>query len=474
MYFPLFLNINKSKFLIIGAGAIAVAKLESILEFTPNVTLLAKDVLPENLEIIKAQKVNFILAAYDKKHLVNFDVIIAATNDKKTNEQIANDAKSLNKLVNVVDDPKNSQFIFGANIKRGNIILSASSSGTSPVFSRLLKQKLQKLLPENFENLSEFLEINKNLVKENLPEIQARRLFWQEFLESEIADEVLAGNSKKAQNLLEEKLKNSAKKNSAAVYFIGAGPGDPDLITVKAIKLLSKADVILYDRLVSAEILNYARKDAQKINVGKTRDLHRYTQNEINQLLRKFAVEGKIVARLKGGDVGIFGHLSEEIDAIIDLKIPYQIVPGITAASGAAAFAGIPLTSRASNKSVRFLTIYKSDLIDENYFKELAKSEDSLVLYMSSHNLGDITKKLIAAGKDAKTPLAIIEQATTPFQKTFITNLSDFAKDFGEKKFISPSLVIIGEVVLQHKNYAWREENLTGTYFKKLEERDAD
>lgn len=471
MYFPLFLNINKSKFLIIGSGQIAIAKLETVLEFSGNVKVISKEISQENADFIKANNVEFSLEAYDKKHLENADIVIIATNDKALNKQIAQDANALEKLVNAVDDPQNSNFIFGANIKRDKIILSAATSGVSPVLARLLKQKLQNFLPENFSLLSEFLEKNKEEVKEKLKEIQARRLFWQEVVEGVIGVEVLQGNIEKAQKLLEEKLANFGNKKEAAVYFISAGPGDPDLITVKAIKLLSKADVVLYDRLVSPEILNYARKDALKINVGKTKDLHRYRQEEINELIKKYASEGNIVARLKGGDAGIFARLSEEIDAIIDLKIPYQIVPGVTAASGAAAYSGIPLTSRNAEKSVRFLTIYKDDLVDENYFKNLAQTSDSLVLYMSANNLLEITQKLIAAGKNAQTPLAIIEQATTIYQKTFTTNLADFAKDFGYKNFASPSLVIIGNVVLSHEKYRWIEENLEGSYFKKLEER---
>lgn len=463
MFFPLFLNVSRSKFLIIGGGKVAQAKLETISEFSKNITIVAKEILPQIL------KTNFriINDSYDKKYLTDADIIIAATDAKAINQQIANDAKAINKLVNIVDDAENSRFIFGANVKRDQIILSAATSGISPVLARLLKQKLQNFLPQNFTLLSEFLKQNKNLVKEKLNAIQARRLFWQEVLEGIIANEILAGNLNKAQILLQKKLEKSADKKGAAVYFISAGPGDPELITVKAINLLSKADVVLFDRLVAPEILNYARRDALKINVGKTRNLHRYSQEEINQLIRKFALEGNIVARLKGGDAAIFGRLSEEIGAISDLEIPYQIVPGITAASGAAAYSGIPLTSRISNKSVRFLTIYENNLLDQNYWRELAKSNDTLALYMSSHNLSSIVNHLTLAGKNTATPLAIIEQATTPFQKTFVTDLKNFHKDFGKKQFFSPSLVIIGDVVNQR--YEWRDEIFSGEYFQQLE-----
>jgi len=471
MYFPLFLNVSGVRFLIIGAGRIALAKLETITEFTDKITVVAKEISPEVAEFMAKHKIEFVQNTYEKKHLKGYDVIVAATNDNKVNHQISIDAKQEKKFINAVDDPKNSDFIFGANIKRGEVILSIATTGVSPVLARLLKQKLQNLLPENLSLLSEFLKKNKELVKEKLTDLQARRIFWQDTIQGSIANEVLLGNLKKAQYLLEEKLQKSHNKKEAAVYFIGAGPGDPELITIKAINLLSKADIVLYDRLVSPAILDYARKDALKINVGKTRDIHRYSQDEINQLIRKFAIEGNIVARLKGGDVAIFAHLSEEIDAISDLSIPYQIVPGITAASGAAAYSGIPLTSRNTNKSVRFLTIYQDDLVDPQYFSQLAKSNDSLVLYMSSHNLNEITKQLIAFKKNPQTPLAIIEQSTTIFQKTYITNLENFSKDFGDKKFISPSIVIIGEVVNQHQQYRWYEENLNGIYFKKLKER---
>ncbi len=474
MYFPLFLDISGVKFLVIGAGNIALAKLDTVLEFTHNLKIVSKEISPEIKALAKEKGFEVIQDSYDKKYLEGIDIIIAATDDHDVNTQASKDAKELNKLINVVDDPKNSRFIFGAGIKRGEISVFASTSGASPVLARLIKQKLQNLFPENFTFLSEFLSKNKDLVRKRLNDIQARRLFWQDVIQGIIADEVLLGNFDKAQKLLEEKLEKSDNKKEAAVYFIGAGPGDPDLITVKAIKLLSKADVVLYDRLVSPEILNYARKDAHKINVGKTRDLHRYTQEEINKLIRKLASEGNIVARLKGGDTSLFAHLSEEIETITDLEIPYQIVPGVTAASGAASYSGIPLTSRISNRSVRFLTIYKNDLVDEEYFKDLAKTNDSLVLYMSSHNLSEISKKLIVAGKNPQTPLAIIEQATTPYQKTNITTLENFDRDFGGKKFTSPSLTIIGEVVNQHNNYRWHEENLDGNYFKNLEARNED
>ena len=466
-YFPLFLNISEVKFLIIGAGNIALAKIEALLEFTNNITVIAPEInIKEIIELANDNNIELIKDVYNKKYLFNYDIIIAATNEKNTNEKIANDARGLGKLVNAVDNPENSDFIFGANIKHQNITISSSTSGISPVLSRLLKQRLNKALPTNLSLLSNFVTENKNLVRKKLVNLQARRLFWQEALEGNVGIQIEAGNIKKAQKLLENKLELKNNNKQAAVYFIGAGPGDPDLITLKAINILSRADIVLYDRLVSKDILKYARRDALKINVGKSCKIHRYTQEEINQLIVQYAAKGNIVVRLKGGDTAIFAHLSEEIDEVLKAKIDYQIIPGISAASGAASYSGIPLTSRQNNKAVRFVSAHGKELFDNNYWQNMAQSDDTLVFYMSSHNLPTIITNLIKFGKSIKTGLAIIEQATTPYQKTHITDMANFNLHFAEKQFISPSLIIIGDVVKQHKDYKWKEEILNGIYFE--------
>jgi uroporphyrin-III C-methyltransferase / precorrin-2 dehydrogenase / sirohydrochlorin ferrochelatase len=473
-YFPLFLESDQAKFLIVGAGNVGIAKLQTVLDFTHNVVVVAQTANDEATDFIAENNIKFLQETYQVKHLQDFDVVIAATDDKEVNKKIADDVKALGKLVNVVDDPQNSNFIFGASIKKGSIITAIGTSGLSPVLARFLKNKVALALPQNLDLFEEFITKNRDLVKEKLSDLQARRLFWQEVFEGEIALQVEAANLNKAQKLLEEKLVGSKNQKQAAVYFIGAGPGDSELITLKAIKLLSKADVVLYDRLVADEILNYARKDAIKINVGKVKDLHRYQQEEIGELIKKYALQGNVVARLKGGDPSIFGRLDEEIEAIADLKIPYQIVPAVSSAIGAAAYACIPLTARNVARAVRFLTIYKNDLAHDEYWQDLAKTDDTLALYMSSHHLGLITDNLIKFGRDSQTPIAIIEQATTKFQKTYVTSIGDFKKDFGDKKFISPSLAIIGDVVKTHQKFKWQEEDLVGTYFADLKARNID
>ncbi len=287
--------------------------MESLLEFKAEVEILSQDKIEQINELIVENNIKYTEKSYEKSDLRGFDIIIAATNDNLVNQEIKKDAKDLGILINIVDDPQNSDFIFGASVKKENIMVSIGTSGMSPVLARMLKKQINLSLLKNLDGFNEFILKNKDQVREKLSNLQARRMFWQEAIEGAIGAEIAAGNIKKAQKLFDDKFSNTINENHGAVYFIGAGPGDPELITVKAINLLSKADIVLYDRLVGEDILDYARRDAIKINVGKKRDFHRYKQNEINDLIAKFAKEGNIVARLKGGDATIFAHLSEEI-----------------------------------------------------------------------------------------------------------------------------------------------------------------
>ncbi|MFT5703271.1 MAG: uroporphyrin-III C-methyltransferase/precorrin-2 dehydrogenase/sirohydrochlorin ferrochelatase [Rickettsiales bacterium] len=467
-FFPLFLQTDQIKFLVVGAGNVGIAKLSTILEFSNDVKIVAQEIGRDAQNFLAENKVTFAKEYYEKSHLEGFDVIIGATNNEETNQQISEDAKKLGKLISVVDDPAKSNFIFGALVKKKNITAAISTSGLSPVLARFIKNKITSTLPQNLEIYDQFISKNRALIKENLSDLQARRIFWQEVFEGEIGNQIEQINLERAQNLLEKKLNLTDNKKQSAVYFIGAGPGDPELITLKAIKLLSKADVVLYDRLVSPDILNYARKDAIRINVGKVKSFHRYEQNEIGNLIRKYASEGNIVARLKGGDPAIFARLEEEIDAILDLRIPYQIVPAVSSALGAAAYSGMALTSRNISRGVRFLTVYKKDFTNDDFWQDLAKTDDTLVFYMSASNLGLVTQNLVKFGKDSKTKIAVIEQATTKFQKTFVSEIGSFM----QKEFVSPSLAIIGDVVKGYEKYQWQEEILSGEYFGKLQPRN--
>lgn len=259
--------------------------------------------------------------------------------------------------------------------------------------------------------------------------------------------------------------------NTPKVYLIGAGPGNPDLITVKAVKILAAADIILSDRLVSPEILElYANSNAEIIYVGKECSKNASTpQSLINELMVEYALQNKIVARLKGGDVSVFSNILDELKALKKHKISYEIVPGITAALGAAAFAGIPLTARDHATSVRFLTYYRSEIVSEEYWKELAVTNDTLVFYMSKGNLSGLVEKFLDLKISEDKKIAVIEQATTPYQKVHTSSFENFNENFANKNFASPSLVIIGSVVNLHEKFSWLENSeQEGLYFKSV------
>lgn len=259
------------------------------------------------------------------------------------------------------------------------------------------------------------------------------------------------------------------KLNKGKVILAGSGPGDPDLITIKTAKYLGKADVILVDRLVSEEILSrYAHPKAEIIRVGKQcRRGISTPQQKISELIVSYALQGKLVVRLKGGDVSIFSNIMDELEALVAKSIVYEIIPGVTAALGAAACSGIPLTARNYATAVRFLTYYKSDVVKDAYWKELAGTDDTLVFYMSSETLLSVVNKLIEHHIDPAKLLAVIEQATTPFQKLYTTSLYEFEREFKSKSFMSPSLVIIGKVVALSEQFAWLRNSQSNEYYFK-------
>ncbi|MBT4989914.1 MAG: uroporphyrinogen-III C-methyltransferase [Rickettsiales bacterium] len=471
-YLPVFLSTDKSKILLVGGGAIAVAKLRLITDFASDITVIAKEVHDEIKLLAESKDFKIIEAEFALDQLGGFDIIVAATDDSKVNAEISKHAKQQNILVNVVDDSSLSNFIFGSVVKRDNLTVAISSNGISPVLTRLIKQKIEHLLPMTLGKLTNFIAKYRDQVKQSLTNIQARRLFWQDVIEGNIAEEVYIGNEQKAGELLVGALSDTDDKNTAALYLIGAGPGDPDLITLKASRLIAKADVILYDRLVSKELFNFARKEVIKINVGKTKSLHRYRQSETNELIKEYGKKGKIIVRLKGGDTAVFANLIDEIEAAKEINIPYQIVPGITAASGAAAYLGIALTIRDEVRSVRYLTYYEKDLLREDYWQELAGSTDSLVFYMSTHHIEEIINQLLKYDMDGSTPIIAVSQATTPFQAEYLATLADFNNKYRNHKFASPTIVIIGKAVNNYKDFSWHESSkIEGLYFDQLEAR---
>ncbi|MBV8938473.1 MAG: uroporphyrinogen-III C-methyltransferase [Alphaproteobacteria bacterium] len=459
-YIPFFLNVEPAdRIVIIGGGAVALAKTQALRSAGAALHVVAEKLLPELHWTIQRLGGTVDVSLYEARFLYGAKLVIAATSDKALNARIRADARGLGIPVNVVDTPELCDFIFPAVVERGDIQIAISTSGINPTLARLLKRRIEQLLPWNFAALAAWLKTKRTAARQQILSLQSRRLFWEDVLESAIPQEILEGNLARGEALFAEALKQQPEGKRAALYLIGAGPGHPDLITVKATQLLGQADVILYDRLVPHGLLSrYARKDAQAIAVGKEPGRHHKTQAEIDALLERQLRAGKIVVRLKGGDPGIYAHSAEEIAVAARLGVPYQIVPGITAALGCAATAGIPLTERDGASGVRFLTLYDEQLHDDAFWKSLGLSrKETLVFYMSGSRHRAVCERLLQAGFHADTLMLAIEQGTTPQHEEYEATIGTFADRYEGFSFITPALLIVGDVVRWRARHQWKE-----------------
>ena len=417
---PLFLNAEKhGTILVVGGGEIAAAKTEALASVGARVEILAQDISEAVAILCEQHGFTSHIGDYSPEHLDGKKIVVAATDNDDVNEQIAKDCNARGILVNVVDNPPLCDFIFPALIRRGDLQIAVSSSGVSPVLARMVKHTIERAIPTNFTRLINFMHDKKSELREQLSKIQPRRLIGEDIYHGPIAEELYEGNTDKAETLFNALIKDTENKKQAALYLIGAGPGNPELITIKATRLISKADIILYDRLVSPVIIEqYARKDAEKISVGKRKDHHHKTQAQIDALIEEHLKKGNVVVRLKGGDPGVYAHGAEEIEIAKRVDVPYQIVPGISAANGCAAYAGIPLTERGGALSVRFITLYTKTLQNDDFWRSLkhAKNE-TFVFYMSTPHYGLLCEKMMELGFAATTPLLVVEQGTTDFHR---------------------------------------------------------
>ena len=459
-YIPLFLQLgSQARIVIVGGGAVALAKLEALEAAASQVHLLAEKISAPLAARIEQLGATCVQAAYYEDALNDATLVIAATNDRALNHRIHADAKKRGIAVNVVDTPELCDFIFPAVVRRGDVQIAISTGGASPTLARFLKQRIEQLLPWNFSELVKWIGKKRTQVQSRLRHIQSRRLLWSDIIEGPIPQEVIEGNYARAEKLFNDALEGHSATPQAAFYLIGAGPGHPDLVTVKAVQLIGRADVILYDRLIPAGLLaRYARKDALAIAVGKTRGKHHLQQQEIDALLEKHLAAGKIVVRLKGGDPGIYAHAAEELAIAKKLGVPAQIVPGVTAALGCAAHAGIPLTERGGAQGVRFLTLYEESLHDEALWRSIGLApKETLVFYMTTGHRERVCERLLQSGFAAETPMLLIEQGTTPNHAEFEATVGDFAERYHDFSFITPALIIVGDVVRWRTEHSWRE-----------------
>ncbi len=455
--FPISLKLQQQPCLIVGGGHIAYRKAVLLQKAGAIIDVIAPEIEESLLRIVQNRQGQYVQAAFHPEvALRSYRLVIAATDDAETNRQVFELCEAENVLVNSVDDPPHCRFMVPSIIDRSPLVISVASNGTSPVLSRQIRTQLEAAIPHGMGKLAEFSGKWRSAVKAKIINPDERRIFWEDLYASPLKEQVFNDNIAEADRLIEQALQEW-QQPKGEVYLVGAGPGDPELLTLKALRLMQQADVVIYDRLVSAPIMELCRRDAEKIYVGKARSNHAVPQDGINALLVKYASEGKRVCRLKGGDPFIFGRGGEEIEELFAAGITFQVVPGITAASGCSAYAGIPLTHRDYAQSVRFLTGHLKEGSPELPWSELVYENQTLVLYMGLVGLEKICAELIAHGQRADMPVALVSKGTTPEQKVVVGTLADIASKVSEHQIQAPTLTIIGEVVRLREQLQWHE-----------------
>jgi len=458
-YFPLFHNTHNFKALVIGGGTVALRRTKSLLDAGVTCDLLATVVGSELQQLVASANGNITIDAYANDDvMLGYGLILALTDDRMVNQTIAKDAKAMGLLVNVADAPDDGNVIFGATIDRAPLTIAINNGGASPVLSSILRQQLEQFVPKAYGELATLVGQYRQQVKATLPTVKDRSNFWHDVLQGAVAEAVFSGKQDEAEALLKKSLQDADKSVTSAhgeVYLIGAGPGDPDLLTLRAFRLLQRADVVLYDALVSDGVMELVPQDCERVYVGKRRSNHSVPQTGINQLLVDYAKQGKRVARLKGGDPFIFGRGGEEIETLAEQHVPFQVVPGITAASGCSAYSGIPLTHRDYAQSVRFVTGQLRDGSVNLPWPELVVEGQTLVFYMGLKGLPYICEQLIQHGMDASMPVALIEKGTTQDQRVLVSNLTELPAMIEAEQVMSPSLFVVGRVVNLHDKLAW-------------------
>ncbi len=456
-FLPLFHNLRGSRVLVVGGGEIALRKSRLIADAGAVLRVVAPEIEAQLSELVAQSGGEMILRGYSECDLDGCVLIIAATDDEPLNAQVSRDARLRCVPVNVVDAPALCTVIFPAIVDRSPLVIAVSSGGDAPVLARLIRAKLETWIPSSYGQLAGLAARFRNQVKGLFPNVQQRRAFWEDVFQGAIADRQLAGQGAEAERMLIAKIAGEPPSETGEVYLVGAGPGDPDLLTFRALRLMQQADVVLYDRLVAPTILDLCRRDAERVYVGKRRAEHAVPQEQINQQLVALAKQGKRVVRLKGGDPFIFGRGGEEIEELAAHGIPFQVVPGITAASGCAAYAGIPLTHRDHAQSVRFITGHLKNGTTDLPWSDLVAPAQTLVFYMGLIGLPVICDQLIRHGRSADTPAALVEQGTTVNQRVFTGTLANLPQLVAEHDVHAPTLVIIGEVVKLREKLAWFE-----------------
>ncbi len=451
-YLPIFTKLENRPCLVVGGGDVALRKVHLLLKAGADVTVCAPQFHSSLLQKAEAKQLKTVQQSFTTEMLKGKWLVIAATNHRSVNQQVADAANELQLLVNVVDDPEHSSFIMPSIVDRSPIIVAISSGGKAPVLARLIRERLEALLPMHLGRLATISGEFRHRVKKVIKDVSLRRRYWEKlFGNGQLASLLEKGQTDKAIKLMENSL--TADITCGDVALVGAGPGDPSLLTLKALQLMQQADVVLYDRLVSADILDLVRRDADLISVGKHAGNHEVTQSRTNEMLVEYARQGKKVVRLKGGDSFIFGRGGEELEELVEAGIAFQVVPGITAASGCSAYAGIPLTHRDFSQSVTFVTGHRKEGGKDLNWEALSISNQTLVVYMGLLQSEEIQTQLLRFGRSKDTPIALINKGTRSDQHVVLGKLSELVQLAGGLQ--GPTIMIIGEVVSLANKLAW-------------------
>ena len=452
-YLPLFLRLSDRPVLVVGGGKVALRKSELLARAGARIGVVAPEVLPELAELARASRGGVVLEPFHPDHLSEQVLVISATGIGDVDRAVHTAAQALRIPVNVADVPELCDFILPSILDRSPVIAAFSTGGRAPVLARKLRAELETLLPAGVGKLADWLGARRERIRAAQPDPALRLRAWERLVDGPVAERVYAGDEEGAEALLVDEL--TAVSSVGEVYLVGAGPGDPDLLTFRAFRLMQRADVVLHDRLVSDAVLDLVRRDAERIYVGKRRGEHAVPQPDINQLLVDLARARKRVLRLKGGDPFVFGRGGEEIEQLAAAGIPFQVVPGISAANGCAAYAGIPLTHRDHAQSVRFIAGHLRDGTVDLDWSGLLQPRETLVFYMGRVGLPQICERLIEHGADPGTPIALVQQGTLPAQRVLVSTLRDMPAELASAEVRGPTLTIVGSVVSLHPRLSW-------------------
>jgi uroporphyrin-III C-methyltransferase/precorrin-2 dehydrogenase/sirohydrochlorin ferrochelatase len=445
-YLPLFVRIAGQRCVLVGGGEIARRRLTTLLAAGARVTVIALDA-NEDVRALCGGDADLQLRPFEPEDVIGAMLVVAATDDVGVNRAVHAAASRHGALVNTVDDAALSNAIFPSIIDRDPVLVAVSTGGRSPTLARRVRTMIEARLPSGLSNVAAALGRWRDRVRDRFASVDARRRFWDAILDDPSARSIYAADAAQTDQMIARRLAQWSERTTGFVSLVGAGPGDPALLTLKALQCLELADVLFYDNLVSKEVLDLARRDARRVYVGKRRAFHAVRQESINAMLIDAARAGDRVVRLKGGDPFIFGRGGEEIETLTQHGVPFEVVPGITAALGCASYAHIPLTHRDWAHSVRFVTgNLTGDRVNLDW-PELAKADQTLVIYMGLRGLPEIGRQLIAHGMDPQTPAALVARGTLPDQQVIVAPLNALADAVRDADPHGPTTVIVGRVV---------------------------